>query len=77
MCLNDRHHGGQPLLLVMATPGTTYHRALALFKRRAVYANVHKDTAVRFCTGSIRRHNIYNGIPREQLYVRQSRRHYG
>ena len=69
MCVADHYRDGKPLLQVMATPGTSFYRALALFKRRAVYANVRDDRTVPFCTASIRKHNIYKAVQRSDLYA--------
>jgi len=68
MGLADVYENDLPLLAVMATPGTVFYEALKLFRRRALYANACGDRTVPFCSASIRRHNIYRSVPRDQLY---------
>ncbi|KAJ3271227.1 hypothetical protein HDV01_006960 [Terramyces sp. JEL0728] len=58
--VRDMYIDGKPLLAVMADPEYDFFKGLALFKRRACFANILGDRSVRYCTASITGTNPYN-----------------
>ncbi|KAI1306693.1 hypothetical protein EDD11_004696 [Mortierella claussenii] len=52
MQLIDDYVGKKPLLLVMSEPESVFVKALARFKRRALYCNIRNDRSVPFWTAS-------------------------
>jgi hypothetical protein len=48
----DDYVQGKPLLLVMSEPEGVFGKALARFKRRALYCNIRNDRSVPFWTAS-------------------------
>ena len=65
---------GRPLLSVLADPNSVFIRALALFKNRALYANIQNDRSAPYFTTSINSRDPYEDLSLVDLHPLQTKK---